>query len=78
MALKTLSNRLMQNDESVDRQKTRNALLHLDTPHLFYKCYSKRYPSLCIWASIERTYFVTYYVNNDLQKIAQQYFTNNF
>ena len=35
MTLTTLSNWLIQNDESVDRQKTKNALLHLDTPHLF-------------------------------------------
>ena len=40
MALKTLSNRLMQNDESEDRQKTKNALLDLEAPHFFYKCYS--------------------------------------
>ena len=35
MALATLSKRLMQNDESVDRSKTKNALLHLDRPHFF-------------------------------------------
>ena len=43
MALTTLSNWLIQNDESVDiyRQKTKNALLHLDTPHLFSQVLSQ-------------------------------------
>ena len=69
MAMTTLSKRLMQNDESVDRPKTKNALLHLDRPHFFSNAILN---DILIYlygcTSTERTYFVTYYVNNGLQK----------
>ena len=63
MALTTLSNWLMQNDESVDRQKTKNACTVAPgyTSLFFTNPILNDIHDLFVYGctSIERTYFVT-------------------